>query len=175
MYTYSHTRCKQAKRGARSGDADGDSLSSGTEVAGTDDADGDMLSSGTDDSDGDDIEQAAAAPPRERVHEVWGIFKIAPVRAVRSVDGTRMKFQIGWGATCGRCRNAGEAETVICKLQRSGTCDRTKRLVAWWCLRGVNCKGPSARTDHLRMCPGPAEEPPSWEELVESRRRLFGA
>ena len=164
------------KRGARSGDADGDSLSSGTDVAGTDDEDldGARFSSGTDDSDGDDIGQAAP-PPRERVHEEWGTFKIAPVRATRTVDGTRMKFQIGWGATCGRCRNLGEADTVVCKLQRSGTCDRTKRLVAWWCLRGVRCEGPSARTDHLGMGPGAAEEPPSWEELVESRRRLFGA
>ena len=123
--------------------------------------------------DSDDIDAAQVPFPRERVHEEWGVFQIAPVRATRNVDGVRTKFQIGWGATCGRCRNDGDE--AVCKLQRSGTCDRTRRLVAWWLVLGQDCTGPTARYDHLVKCPRPEQEPPSWEELVEKRRRFVGS
>ena len=123
--------------------------------------------------------RSGTRPPRDRAGEPWGPFFIAPVRESRAVGGEVLKVHIGYGATCGCHRNRTDAKTVQCKLQRSGTSDRTRRVVAQWLLLGamVDRSSHTARHDHLQL--GVAlcheEEPPTWEELTDERVRLFGS
>ena len=157
---------------------------SATDDASASDVDGSSASSGG--VEGGDIEEEGAPVPphplphppeddahrRERHGVPWGRFSYARVNSWESGS----KVHIGWGVCCGQHADPTYPNRV-CKLQRQGTDDETRRRMLHWLVVGhaSNDRGDGARAHHMSIEPRRLGPPPSDDELVDMRIALYGS